>query len=1249
MTTLLKSAALGAFFMFGLIHTVGAQDTMNISIDCMDGEPGEVLCFPIIVENFTDILSLQLPIIYDPAVLKYVGVQNQVLASAVASNPGPSDVRYIWVDLNVLGVTLPDGSVLFEICFEVIGLPGSTSEVNIVTTHDLEVEASNLTSELEVNVMPCTVNVPDPNALGAYISSCGSPDGVLDGSFTVTAFGGMEPYTYTWMGPASGSSNLTNAGDSESQNVPIGVYSIEVTDNAGNTVVLSAEVLAQGFLSAVSSFDPTCFDFTNGRITTEVANGAAPYGIIWRSLTDPNRFGSGFINMSGGVFSINSLPGGRYEVELSDNNGCTTLDTVTLVVDSFDISATIMDATCIGANNGSIEITVTGSTPINGMDYDMSFSWGGSITTDMFNSGPVLDPGNYTITISDAVNQCDTVFAFTVGAQIDFNADVTVVEPSCPGAADGEITIGTQPPVTTNTYQLFDSNAVLLDTEPPGNTTAVFTGLTAGEYGITIDDGTCQSDTILVVLTDPADISVDTTNISPAGCLFTSMDGEISVEASGGFLNPGSDYQYDWTGARTGSTITGLNAGNYTVTVTDDNGCTTTATFAVGTLPGPQIDSIVATNISCNNDPVTTLEVFFTLGSSALDGIIWRDQNGTPVGNGSVIMNQTAGYTLDIIISDDGMCFDVLNNYVGPGGSDLTIDSIRLQSPACPGDNNGQITVFVTGGVAPYTYIWSTGDTSSFNLYAGLTAGDYSVTVVDADSCGIVDTMFTLMEDMALNFNFVNIDSAGCGVACNGAATLMPAGGDPGLPYDFFWANGLMETGSQSTSTGLCGGWETVTITQDNLCFFTDSVFIPLPADVMIIADTVADVSCSGTDNGFIELSATGGNGSFTYIWDALPNGPVQNGLSAGTYYVTVSDTDLCTAMDSFSIVEPEPIALQLDSTTLRLIGCTGDSNGVIGYQVIGGTPPFDYNWSPNSSTGPLAQQLGPGTYFVTVTDNAGCTDSASYTLNEPQPIQSTIAPVLQPQCVGETTEVFVESVTGGNEPYLFSINGGEQYPIDSVINLPIGFYNVIVFDQGGCADTTQISVTAPPAIILELFPESPVVDLGDSVLLELSISNTQGPVDSIIWAHDESGQLSCYDCASTYASNVIPVTYFVQVIDSAGCLAEIQVLVDVNTQRNVYFPNVFTPNNDGRNEDFMIFTGSGVTMINSVRVFNRWGEMMNEVRDLPPSTDGHVVWDGEYRGRQMQPGVYVFVAEIQFADRPDDPIIFKGDITLIR
>ncbi|RLD20909.1 MAG: hypothetical protein DRI69_05300 [Bacteroidetes bacterium] len=1222
-----------------------ADSTVTISFVCQDAEPGETICVEVLVSNFIDIQSVLLSFNFDPSVMRFVSIQNEALTSGISSYPGPAEVRYIWVDPLAMSVDLVDGTTLFELCFEIVGIPGQSSSIDL-SANSLQ-EITNSASEiLPIITNPCVINVLNPNAVGATVTTCGSPDGIQNGDFTITVFGGTAPYTYTWTGPVNGMSNIANSGDSDTQSVPIGAYNLLVTDNTGATTMLSVTIMDNALLSAATPTDPTCYNFTNGRISVEATNGTAPYGFIWEHTTNSQYAGSAFILIEGGSKLLTSLPTGTYNITITDSDGCSAFESVTLDVDEFVFdNVVVTDATCIGSADGGVSISVSGATPdING-DYEFEFSWmAGTFTGNQINEGG-LNPGSYAITISDAVVQCDTVFEFTIGAQLVITATIVLTEPSCPGSADGAALV-TGVPAGTYDFQKLDSDGNPDGPIVPSSASANFVGLEAGLYGVILDDGACKSDTLWFTLTDPDPMTISILNIEPQGCQF--MDGAISVQAMGGEIGPSSDYVYSWNGgALMGSTISNLTAGSYLLTVSDDNMCMIDTTIVVSVAQPPRIDSIVATDLSCTGAPITTLEVFFTEGSFPVTTIIWSNGGST-----KVITNQSSGDTVFVTIRDDKFCFDISASYIIPGGSEFMIDSVRLESPTCPGDDDGQITVFSSGGVEPLTYIWSTGDTSTFNLLAGLTAGAYSVTIVDAsdDSCGVLEIDVMLEDIESLDFFFTNIDSTGCSLMCTGQATLIPSGGDIGLPYNFFWASGLMETGAQSTATGLCGGWQVVNISQDNFCFFPDSVFIPFPPGITI--DTVAfnGIVCSGMDDGFISLSASGGSGGYQYDWAVLPPGPVQTNLGSGTYYVTVTDSDMCAATDSFTIITGASVFLFLDTLTTKPIGCASGNDGAIGLQTVGGTPGYDYTWLPNVSSGPLAQMLGPGTYEITVTDQTGCTDSISVTLTEPEPIQTYLAEIVPPTCAGENTTISIDSVTGGNGTHTWSINGGQQYTLDDTVTVSVGFYSIIVLDEGSCKDTTMLVITSPPPIELSILPDDAIVKLGDSIQLLLTIDSTQGLVDSISWTHDVAGSLlSCYDCIMPYASNVLPTTYFVQVWDSAGCVALESIFVDVDNNRNVFIPNVFSPNQDGRNEDFKIFTGQGVLGIRSARVFNRWGELMVEIMNPELNPDGTFIWDGDFNGELMQPGVYVYMAEILFQDAPDQPLIYRGDVTLIR
>ncbi|MDX1407971.1 MAG: gliding motility-associated C-terminal domain-containing protein, partial [Saprospiraceae bacterium] len=449
-----------------------------------------------------------------------------------------------------------------------------------------------------------------------------------------------------------------------------------------------------------------------------------------------------------------------------------------------------------------------------------------------------------------------------------------------------------------------------------------------------------------------------------------------------------------------------------------------------------------------------------------------------------------------------------------------------------------------------------------------------------------------------------------------------------------------------STASALCGGFQTVTISQDNLCYFTDSVMIPSPAPIQLDTANISPVSCYGENDATIALVASGGTGVLGYDWGpSLPPGPIQFQLFAGTYPVTITDANGCTLVDSVVVTQPDSLIAMIDSSATLPVSCVGQNSGQITVTQTGGRPGYSYTWSPAVSTSAVATGLDAGSYFITVTDNAGCTDSVSFTLTGSPPVIGYVPPVPAPACFGEQSLITVDSATGGVGGFTFSINGGQQYPLDTAIAVSPGAYFVIVQDSLGCNDTTSIIIDNPEPLNLEVIPEDPVVDLGDSLLLQILANGSQGSIDSVSWSF--SGPLTCYDCPSPYALNTLPSTYRVTVIDTAGCVATIDVFVDVNSNRQVYIPNIFSPNFDGRNDDFVIQLGQGVLGVPSLRVFNRWGELMAQRLNVGINGGDVFVWDGMFNGKEMPPGVYVYMIEVAFAD--GETLIYRGDLTLLK
>ena len=1302
-----------------------AQDA-HLEFVCMDGQLGDTVCVQVLADGFTDIESIELTITWDPAVIDFIDIQNAALSGSTWYNQiGPNTLKIVWVGFPDV-LTLPNGGLVFEVCFQVVTLTPSFSDVGLDVTDAIEISGPG--GELNVTFTPCNVNVTPPMDVAALFSSCGPMAGDNDGTFTITIAGGTGPYTYTWVNTGdptiNGASMILNSGDSESQNVPPGMYDIVVTDALGNMVMYTITVDALFPTFGADGFDPTCFDFTNGRLVLEAADGTPPYGALWDNVSNANYAGSAFIQSSGSSVNINSLPVGEYHVTITDDRGCAFIDTVNLAAPPFTIDAVINNATCTGAMDGSVSLTFGGANPYPGGLYDISPSWtGGTFQLSQLNTAPIFDPGTYSVTISDMVNNCDTVYSFTIGADTEVTGSFQFSSTSCVGVADGEVVVtGLTNGSTVGPYsfQLLNSGGFPLGQPVSGVTTVTYDGLASNMYSVVITEGPCTSDTLPFMIMGPEPLNIQLVEVIPNGCTAGAMTGEITVLASGGTLGPGSDYEYAWNGGTLmGSTISNLGSGNYFLTVTDDNMCTATLTVNVSQATGPVIQEIVASDQSCSSDTIT-LEVVFTEGSNPVTDIQWS------TGDTTAIITTTASGNVTVTIRDSLFCFDI-ESFMIPDVQRLVIDSVTLVPPSCAGVSDGEVSVFVSEGTGAYTYLWSTGDTTTSNSLTGLVDGDYSVTVVDADTCIIaadtmfslvstvsmmvidsvilepptcsgdmdgqftvhvsqgtepytyiwstgdttsnnllaglgegvygvtvveanacaspVDTTITLMSDPPLGFVFSSIQGTSCETTCDGVATLMPTGGVGGLPYDILWESGERDTAMMSTASNLCGGFQTVTISQDNLCFFTDSVLIPSPAPIDVDTVGFSQVSCFGGNDGFVSLTASGGNGGFTFTWNTLPPGQIQNNLGAGTYSYTITDANNCSYSDSITISEPDTLVARIDTAGTVPVSCVGQNSGQISVTQSGGRPGYSYTWSPAVSTSDVATGLDVGTYYITVTDGAGCTDSVSYTLTGSPPVVGYVPNVPAPECFGQTSLITVDSASGGVGGFTFAINGGQRYPLDTAIAVSPGAYFVIVYDSLGCSDTTSLIIDNPDPLIAEVIPEDPVVDLGDSLLLELLLNGSQGGIDSVSWSF--SGPLSCYDCPNPYALNTQPSFYTVFVTDTAGCTTEIDVFVDVNSNRQVYIPNVFSPNFDGRNDDFVIQLGQGVLGVPAMRIFNRWGELMMERRDVGINGGGVFVWDGMFNGKEMPPGVYVYMIEVAFAD--GETLIYRGDVTLLR
>lgn len=1227
------------------------MDPVIFSFGCIDGEPGDTICIPVTVENFNAIVIAQFEIYWNSSVLDYIEISNpgtpRINVIADFNLSGPNALKFIPLGFPIDGETLPDGTVLFEICFRIIGFPDSTSCVGISPYFDFEV--ADVSGVIPSDSVNCCMTVDNAVTLVAFVSSCGPSVAGGNGTIDVTAYGGTAPYTIT--GVPGGPYVIPTEGGSTILNAPAGTYNVVVTDGLGNSVMYSTDIAVIELGVITRPRDPTCYKFENGTIRIIPTGGSEPYSYIWQSLIDPNLAGSGFIRNLGDSSLITSLPDGLYQIHVEDNNGCSVEVTVTLNDNPFivDIPA-FNDASCIGAENGTIEISISGATPI-GSAYTISGNLTGTpfqISSNTITLG-LLDPGNYEITISDNVSQCDTVFEFTIGYSDTISSTITVTDPPCAGDVNGSISIhgltnGIPGPLYS--YTIFENGVQVTSIDDIGGTFN-YSPLSPGNYTVVVEEGECLSDSIQFTISEPPPITIAIDGLTPDNCVDVQRTGDIWFTITGG-VGP---YTLDvGQGFQDGDTIFNIGTGNHILTVEDAIGCTATLPFYMPDFAeNEEADiSFQIDGTPCDGGTLTVLYQGGPLPPNA--GVSWSNTDSITA---TILITDTDTISVEIFLNAPIFC--ILNDTVHiKCDEELELDITVIQ-PLCGegaegGPYTGTVIVDTSNAVAPVTWIWSFPDTTTTGLYSGLAPGKYYVTVTDGLDSTAVDS-FEIVAPNTLTLTFSNIDSTSCPEICDGAVRIVPGNGDPTLDYQIYWdpINPMADTGVFFNINGLCAGLNVFALSQDGLCFYNDTIEILAPDSIEIDLIQSIDATCYGYSDGLLEVVASGGTPSYTYAWLNGPALPLNNGIASGMQFITVTDSKNCSITDSFSIAQPDTLIATIDSSGTLNLSCGNSSDGIISLDVTGGNAgSYSFTWNPDVSTSAQAANLGPGSYFITVTDLRGCTDTTSFILTSPPPIAVTWPLIPEPACFGDEIVLLIEDgdVSGGNGNYSYSVNSGELLDLGEPLMLPSGIYNISVFDDRGCSTDTTYIIMEPSPILVSIGPENPVIDLGDSIFIIGNVDQSDNLIVMTFWSSVEP--VSCVSCEGTYVFNSVPTVYTWTVTDEKGCQGSASILVDVDYERDVYIPNIFSPNGDGRNDEFKIFTGLGVVSINYINIYDRWGNLVHVEPQQLPSPTGTGNWDGSFNGKYLNPGVYVYVAEITFVDN-NTTLTYSGDVTLVK
>lgn len=528
------------------------------------------------------------------------------------------------------------------------------------------------------------------------------------------------------------------------------------------------------------------------------------------------------------------------------------------------------------------------------------------------------------------------------------------------------------------------------------------------------------------------------------------------------------------------------------------------------------------TNI-CPNSTVN-----FTSTSTNAVTYSWSFPGGVPststAANPSVVYPNSGQYsvTLAVIGQCGGRDTITMTNYINVS-SNLN-SSITPTQITCFGANNGSATANATGGTSPYTYSWSSGQTTQ--TITNLSPGQYSVTITDANGCSDVEIV-TITQPSQLG-GTINVVNESCGGA-NGSLTANPTGGT--APYSYSWNTTPIQT--TQTISNLSAGIYTVTVTDANNCTtsLTDTV---INSGSLALTTSSTNTTC-GLNNGTASVTP-GGTPPYTYSWNTTPVQTTAsiNNLSAGTYTVTVTDSTGCSSSASVTIASSTPISASATSTNVT---CFGLNNGSATANA-NGTAPFTYSWNTTPvQTTQTASNLAPGTYTVTVTDANNCTATANVTISQPSAL-SLGTSTTNETCNGANGTATV-TVNGGTAPYSYSWNTTPVQTTSTAVSLSAGTYTVTVTDANNCVQTASVNIFNNGNTSVIVTP-SQTICAGNSVTLTANANGGTAPYN-FTWS---PGNLTGNSITVSPTSTTV---YTVVATDANNCSGSDTTTVTVN------------------------------------------------------------------------------------------------------
>ncbi|WP_207425768.1 gliding motility-associated C-terminal domain-containing protein, partial [Pedobacter sp. SYSU D00535] len=837
-------------------------------------------------------------------------------------------------------------------------------------------------------------------------------EGASTGAIDITVTGGTSPYTYSWSNGAT-TEDLTG--------LAAGTYMVTVTDKNNITATTSATITEpSGALAATvtSKTDVFVKGASTGAIDITVAGGTAPYTYAWSNGATTE--------------DLTGLAAGTYTVTVSDKNGITATTSATITEPSGLLAATVTSKTDVavkGASTGAIDITVTGGTA------PYTYAWSNGATTEDLTG---LAAGTYTVTVSDkngitattaaTITEPSALLAVSVTSKTD-----VFVKGASTGAVDITVTGGTAP------YTYSWSN---------GATTEDLTGVSAGTYTVTVTDKNGVATTASATITEPsallAAVVTSKTDVTVKGA----STGAVDITVTGGT----SPYTYSWSNGATTEDVTGVPAGTYTLTVTDKNGVSTTASATI-TEPSALLAATVTskTDVTVKGASTGAIDITVTGGTSPYtyswsNGATTEDLTGVSVG------------TYTVTVTDKNGVSTTASATITEPSALLAVTVTSKNDVTIKGASTGAVTITGSGGTGPYEYKIGTGTYQSNGTFTGLPAGTYILAVKDAN--GITESTSVTIGEPAAALALVITAKTDITVkgTSTGSLTVSASGGT--APYEYKIENGAYQ--SSATFSNLAAGTYTITAKDANGVTKTTTATIAEPgANLTVAVTSKTDITAFGGSTGAVTVAGSGGTGPYEY---KIGTGAYQSsgsftGLPAGTYTVSIKDANGVIATTTVVITQPSA-ALSLVVASKSNVTVHNGANGSVSLTAAGGTGPYEYKLgNGNFQSSASFNGLVSGTYTATVRDVNGLLASVNFTIEQPQ--QLTIALDYKKDISGGDLSSGAIKVkgAGGTGPYTYKLGDGPYGSSDTFENLKPGKYTITIKDAQGVTQTIEVTI----------------------------------------------------------------------------------------------------------------------------------------------------------------------------------------------